>query len=58
MFLFFALVALFFFQASAFFLELTQKCTDTLPYGTNNINLVEYHSWYGKLGEQLNGTTY
>lgn len=50
MFLIFAVLALLLSQTSAYFLSLTQKCTDTLPYGTNNINLAEYHAWYGKLG--------
>jgi hypothetical protein len=37
---------------------LTQKCTDVLPYPKTNINLNTYNQWFGKVGEQLNGTTY
>jgi hypothetical protein len=39
-------------------LQLTQKCTDVLPYSTTRINHDVYYTWYGKVGEQLNGTTY
>jgi hypothetical protein len=37
---------------------LTVNCIDALPYPKVNINYNTYLSWYGKVGEQLNGTTY
>jgi hypothetical protein len=37
---------------------LTQKCTDVLPYSKSSININTYETWFGKVGEHLNGTTY
>ena len=36
----------------------TQPCISTLPYRTTFINFTEYEMWYGKVGENINGTTY
>jgi hypothetical protein len=38
--------------------QLTQRCTDVLPYPKTRIPKDAYYTWFGKLGEQLNGTTY
>ena len=35
-----------------------QKCTTVLPYRTSNINHAEYEAWFGKLGENIHGTSY
>lgn len=37
---------------------LTQKCIDVLPYKPININHDLYYTWFGKVGENINGTTY
>ena len=42
--------------SSAFLVS--QPCISALPYKTTNINLADYESWYGKEGENINGTTY
>lgn len=34
------------------------NCNSVLPYRTYNIDHAYYATWYGKVGEQLNGTTY
>lgn len=39
-------------------LRLTQKCIDVLPYKPININHDQYYTWFGKVGENINGTTY
>lgn len=38
--------------------QLTQKCIDVLPYKPIDINREYYYTWFGKLGENINGTTY
>ena len=35
-----------------------QPCITALPYQPYNINHAFYGTWYGKLGDQLNGTHY
>lgn len=39
-------------------LTFTVRCLNALPYGTSNINLNTYLSWYAKLGESTSGNTY
>lgn len=46
------------FKKPTLYPTLTQKCIDVLPYKPNNINRAFYYTWYGKVGENINGTSY